>query len=303
MEYVNSMVGLEKAVIVQPGYAVEYDFVDPRSLSSSMELIALPGLFLAGQINGTTGYEEAAAQGLIAGLNAARKVLNEDPVIIKRSEGYIGVLIDDLVTKGVTEPYRMFTSRAEYRLLLRADNADQRLSPLAISLGIVNSYRKELFQKKIVLLEKARNLARSLTLTPNQAKMVGFSVKQDGKIRTVLDYLSFQDIKISDLTRVWPQFKGINFEIYEQLLNDSRYAIYIERQLRDVENMKRDQNHIIPIGFDYSEIKSLSTELKVKLQMTQPENLDQASRIDGMTPVALTLILACIRLSENKKTA
>ena len=302
-EYVNSMVGLEKAVIVQPGYAVEYDFVDPRSLSSSMELIALPGLFLAGQINGTTGYEEAAAQGLIAGLNAARKVLNEDPVIIKRSEGYIGVLIDDLVTKGVTEPYRMFTSRAEYRLLLRADNADQRLSPLAISLGIVNSYRKELFQKKIVLLEKARNLARSLTLTPNQAKMVGFSVKQDGKIRTVLDYLSFQDIKISDLTRVWPQFKGINFEIYEQLLNDSRYAIYIERQLRDVENMKRDQNHIIPIGFDYSEIKSLSTELKVKLQMTQPENLDQASRIDGMTPVALTLILACIRLSENKKTA
>ena len=302
-EYVQSMVGLENAVIIQPGYAVEYDFVDPRSLSSSLELNALSGLFLAGQVNGTTGYEEAAAQGLMAGLNASRRAKQQKPIIIKRSDGYIGVLIDDLVTRGVTEPYRMFTSRAEYRLLLRADNADQRLSPLGISLGIVNKDRQYLFEKKIASLEKARNLAKSLTLTSSEAQNVGFRVKQDGQIRTVLDFLSFLDIDISELTRVWPQLNGVDPEIYQQLWNDARYSVYIERQLKDVENMKKELDHKIPINFNYSEISSLSTELKIKLQKTQPESLNQAGRIDGMTPVALTLILAHIRLNENKKIA
>ena len=303
MQYVHSMVGLEKAVIVQPGYAVEYDFVDPRSLSSSMELIALNGLFLAGQINGTTGYEEAAAQGLIAGLNASRRVKQENPIVIKRSEGYIGVLIDDLVTRGVTEPYRMFTSRAEYRLLLRADNADQRLSPLGISLGIVNKDRKKLFEKKMSSLSKAQKIAKSYILTSTEAQNVGFRVKQDGQKRTVIEFLSFLDIDISELIRVWPKFNGLEPEIYEQLCNDARYSIYIERQLKDVENMKKEANYKIPINFNYSEISSLSTELKGKLEKTQPENLDQAGRIDGMTPVALTLILAHVRLNENKKIA
>jgi len=301
--YVRSIRGLEAVRILQPGYAIEYDFVDPRALRPTLALHDLPGLFLAGQINGTTGYEEAAAQGMVAGLNAAARALGQDEVIFSRTNSYIGVMIDDLVTRGVAEPYRMFTSRAEFRLSLRADNADQRLTPMGLEIGCVGEARRAGFEAKREALQRGRNLMQSLSLTPKQAQAQGLRVNQDGARRSVFELLSFPDIALSDLTKGFPELAALAPEIAEQLSRDALYASYIERQERDVAAMKRDEHWEIPDGFDYDALSGLSNELKAKLARARPATLAQASRVDGVTPAALALILARLRLPAKARQA
>lgn len=301
--FIRTMQGLENVDILQPGYAIEYDFIDPRQLERSLELRILPGLFLAGQINGTTGYEEAGAQGLLAGLNAARKAAGNDMVILSRAQAYIGVMIDDLISRGVSEPYRMFTSRAEFRLSLRADNADERLTPLAAEWGILGSEREGRFLEKQQKLNAARILAQTLSLTPNEAQKHDLHVNRDGQRRSAYELLSYPEINLERLAVIWPQLGELDQKTAESLEIEAQYAVYMERQTQDMAALARDEKLQIPAELNFDAISGLSNELKAKIKIRAPKSIADTQKIDGMTPAAISLIITHIQRLRRGKVA